>query len=246
MIMATVLAYRPITRRAGALMLWSVAGFGVFTVVFGLSRNVALSLAALALVGACDMVSVVVRQTMIQLGTPDEMRGRVSAVNMIFVGASNELGQFESGLTAQWFGTVPAVVLGGVGTLAVVIGWSRLLPRPAPRGRIDRRGAGAEAQRPGGGLAPARRRWESSPRRLGQLLSPIRPILKQSPAALCAVLFLFGPGFRFRGPSAEDTSCTRTRWRHFASSGRCPGWPIHPEVLLERRSQNVRFLDRRS
>jgi MFS family permease len=128
MIMATVLAYRPITRRAGALMLWCVAGFGVFTVVFGLSRNVALSLAALALVGACDMVSVVVRQTMIQLGTPDEMRGRVSAVNMIFVGASNELGQFESGLTAQWFGTVPAVVLGGLGTLAVVVGWDRLFP----------------------------------------------------------------------------------------------------------------------
>jgi MFS family permease len=128
MIMATVLAYRPITRRAGALMLWCVAGFGVFTVVFGLSRNVALSLAALALVGACDMVSVVVRQTMVQLGTPDEMRGRVSAVNMIFIGTSNEVGQFESGLTAQWFGTVQAVILGGLGTLAVVIAWNRLFP----------------------------------------------------------------------------------------------------------------------
>ena len=126
--MAMVVAYRPITRRAGALMLWCVAGFGVFTVVFGLSRSVPLSLAALALVGACDMVSVVVRQTMIQLGTPDEMRGRVSAGNMVFVGASNELGQFESGLTAQWFGTVPAVVLGGLGTLAVVIAWSRIFP----------------------------------------------------------------------------------------------------------------------
>ena len=128
MIMAMVVAYRPITRRAGALMLWCVAGFGVFTVVFGLSRSVPLSLAALALVGACDMVSVVVRQTMIQLGTPDEMRGRVSAGNMVFVGTSNELGQFESGLTAQWFGTVPAVVLGGLGTLAVVIAWSRIFP----------------------------------------------------------------------------------------------------------------------
>jgi len=128
MIMALVVAYRPITRRAGALMLWCVAGFGVFTVVFGLSRRVTLSVMALALVGACDMVSVVVRQTMIQLGTPDEMRGRVSAGNMVFVGASNELGQFESGLTAQWFGTVPAVVLGGLGTLAVVIAWSRIFP----------------------------------------------------------------------------------------------------------------------
>jgi MFS family permease len=128
MIMATVLAYRPLTRRAGVLMLWCVAGFGLFTIVFGLSRNVALSVAALALTGALDMVSVVVRQTVSQLGTPDEMRGRVSAVSMIFVGASNELGQFESGLTAQWFGTVPAVVLGGLGTLAVVSIWSRLFP----------------------------------------------------------------------------------------------------------------------
>jgi MFS family permease len=134
MIMATVLAHRPITRRAGALMLWGVAGFGVFTLVFAVSRNVVLSTAALALVGAFDMVSVVVRQTMIQLGTPDEMRGRVSAVNMIFVGASNELGQFESGLTAQWFGTVPAVVLGGIGTLAVVAGWAVLFP---PLRRVD-------------------------------------------------------------------------------------------------------------
>ena len=109
-------------------MLWCVFGFGVFTVVFGLSRNLALSLAALALAGACDMVSVIVRQTLIQLGTPDEMRGRVSAVNMVFVGASNEVGQFESGITAQWFGTVPAVVLGGLGTIAVVALWARLFP----------------------------------------------------------------------------------------------------------------------
>ena len=128
MIMATMLAHRPIARRAGVLMLWSVVGFGVFTVVFGVSRNVALSVAALALTGAFDMVSVVVRHTMIQLGTPDEMRGRVSAVNMIFIGASNEVGQFESGLTAQWFGVVPAVVLGGLGTLLVVAAWARFFP----------------------------------------------------------------------------------------------------------------------
>ena len=128
MIMAVVVAYRPVRRRAGAAMLWFVAGFGVFTIVFGLSRNLLLSMAALALVGACDMVSVVVRQTMIQLATPDNMRGRVSAVNMVFVGASNEVGQFESGITAQWFGAVPAVVLGGVGTLAVVAAWAWLFP----------------------------------------------------------------------------------------------------------------------
>jgi MFS family permease len=128
MTMAMLLANRPIRRRAGALMLTCVAGFGVFTIVFGLSRSLPLSVGALVFVGACDMVSVVVRQTMIQLGTPDEMRGRVSAVNMIFIGASNELGQFESGITAQWFGTVRAVVMGGLGTLAVVAAWTTLFP----------------------------------------------------------------------------------------------------------------------
>jgi MFS family permease len=126
--MAVIVAHWPLRRKAGTLMLWCVAGFGVFTVVFGLSRNLPLSLVALVLVGAFDMVSIIVRQTMVQLTTPDEMRGRVSAVNMIFVGASNEVGQFESGITAQWFGAVPAVVLGGVGTVAVVALWARLFP----------------------------------------------------------------------------------------------------------------------
>ena len=87
-----------------------------------------MSLIALFLVGATDMVSVVVRSTLVQLGTPDEMRGRVSAVNMLFIGASNEFGQFESGITAQWFGTVPAVVLGGAGTIAIVLAWNWLFP----------------------------------------------------------------------------------------------------------------------
>ena len=109
-------------------MLWCVAGFGVFTVVFGLSRNVVLSVCALVLVGACDMVSVILRHTLVQLSTPDEMRGRVSAVNMIFIGASNEVGQFESGITAAWLGTVPAVVAGGIGTILIVALWSRLFP----------------------------------------------------------------------------------------------------------------------
>ena len=103
-IMAMVLAHRPLKRHAGAIMLWCVAGFGACTVVFGLSRNVALSVAALVLLGACDMVSVVVRHTLVQISTPDEMRGRVSAVNMVFIGTSNEVGQFESGVTAAWLG----------------------------------------------------------------------------------------------------------------------------------------------
>jgi MFS family permease len=127
-IMAIVLAHRPLKRRAGATMLWCVAGFGACTVVFGLSRNIVLSLMALLLIGAFDMVSVIVRSTMVQLATPDDMRGRVSAVNMIFVGASNEFGQFESGITAQWFGTVPAVVFGGLGTLIVVALGAWLFP----------------------------------------------------------------------------------------------------------------------
>ena len=126
--MAIFVANRPITRKTGRTMLTCVFGFGVFTIVFGLSRNLALSLAALTLLGACDMVSVIIRHTLVQLATPDAMRGRVSSVNMVFIGASNEVGQFESGITAEWFGTVPAVVLGGVGTLLVVLAWAWMFP----------------------------------------------------------------------------------------------------------------------
>jgi hypothetical protein len=96
--------------------------------VFGLSTSFLLSLAALAVAGAADMVSVFVRSTVVQLGTPDEMRGRVSAVHMLFVGASNELGEFRAGLVAAWLGAVPAVLAGGFGTLAVVALWSWLSP----------------------------------------------------------------------------------------------------------------------
>jgi MFS family permease len=110
-------------------MLVCVALFGVATVVFGLSRSFALSLAALTIAGAADMVSVFVRSAVVQLATPDGMRGRVSAVNMVFIGASNELGEFESGVTAQWLGAVPAVVVGGIGTLVVVALWALLFPR---------------------------------------------------------------------------------------------------------------------
>jgi MFS family permease len=126
--MAILLAHRPVRRRAGATMLWCVTGFGVFTILFGISHNLWLSLTALILVGATDMVSVVIRGILVQVATPDEMRGRVNAVDMIFIGASNELGQFESGLTAHWFGTVPAVVLGGVGTLLVIAIWAWRFP----------------------------------------------------------------------------------------------------------------------
>jgi MFS family permease len=126
--MAILLAHRPVRRRAGATMLWCVTGFGIFTILFGISHNIWLSLTALLLVGATDMVSVVIRGILVQVATPDEMRGRVNAVDMIFIGASNELGQFESGLTAHWFGTVPAVVLGGVGTLLVIAIWTWRFP----------------------------------------------------------------------------------------------------------------------
>src|SRR5215813_6825205 len=127
-VMAIAIAHNPLKKNAGATMLWCVAGFGLFTVLFGISRNLVLSMAALLLVGATDMVSVIVRATLIQMQTPDEMRGRVNAVDMIFIGASNELGQFESGLTAHWFGTVPAVILGGIGAMVVTGLWAWMFP----------------------------------------------------------------------------------------------------------------------
>jgi MFS family permease len=122
------MTFRPMLRRAGALMFIGVAIYGVATIVFGLSRSLPLSLAALMVVGAADMISVVIRSSMLQLATPASMRGRVSAVNSLFVGASNELGEFESGVTAQWWGAVRAVVAGGLGGLAVTGIWSVLFP----------------------------------------------------------------------------------------------------------------------
>jgi hypothetical protein len=136
-IVALGLAQRPLARRAGAKMFACVALFGLMTIVFGLSRSFALSLAALAGLGAADMVSVVVRQTLVQINTPDEKRGRVSAVNSIFIGASNQLGEFESGVTAAWLGAVPAAVLGGVGTLIVVVLWAVLFPSVRQADRLD-------------------------------------------------------------------------------------------------------------
>jgi MFS family permease len=128
-LMGVVLALRPIERQAGAKMFAAVALFGLATIVFGRSRSFPLSLLALATAGAADMVSVVVRSALVQLATPDAMRGRVSAVNMVFIGASNELGEFESGLVAQWLGAVGSVVTGGVGTLLVVALWAWWFPR---------------------------------------------------------------------------------------------------------------------
>jgi MFS family permease len=126
--MAILLAYQPLRRRVGKIMLFCVGGFGVFTIVFGVSHSLVLSLISLTLVGASDMVSVVVRGTLVQIATPDSVRGRVNAVDMIFIGASNEFGEFESGVTAHWFGTVPAVILGGVGTVVVVALWAWMFP----------------------------------------------------------------------------------------------------------------------
>ena len=123
------LARRPIRHRAGRLMLIAVAIFGVATVVFGASKSLPLSLFALFIIGASDNVSVIIRQTILQLGTPPAMRGRVSAINWLFLGASNEFGEFESGLTAHWFGTVRAVVFGGIGSVIVTGLWSVYFPR---------------------------------------------------------------------------------------------------------------------
>jgi MFS family permease len=139
--MAIFFAYRPLRRRTGATMLWCVAGFGIFTILFGISRNFYFSLFALVLVGATDMVSVIIRGVMIQVATPDEMRGRVNAVDMVFIGASNELGWFESGATAQWLGNVPAVVLGGVGTLLVTAIWAWGFPEMRKADRLTGEGS---------------------------------------------------------------------------------------------------------
>jgi hypothetical protein len=122
------LMMRPIRRRAGVRMLICVGIFGAATVVFGISKSLPISMAALFIVGASDMVSVVIRASVLQLATPAEMRGRVSAVNALFIGASNELGEFESGLTAQWWGAVRAVVIGGIGSLVITGLWSVFFP----------------------------------------------------------------------------------------------------------------------
>ncbi len=126
--MSIVLARRSLTSKVGAKMLTAVAVFGVATIVFAVSTNIALSIAALLVVGAADTVSVVVRSSLVQLLTPDSMRGRVNAVNSLFIGTSNQLGEFESGMLAGMMGPVAAGVIGGVGTIVVVLLWTRLFP----------------------------------------------------------------------------------------------------------------------
>jgi predicted MFS family arabinose efflux permease len=140
---ALALVVSPIERHVGRWMFAGVALFGLSTVVFGISRSFPLSLLALVLLGSGDMVSVYIRQVLIQLETPDAIRGRVSAVGSMFVGASNELGEFESGLTARWFGLVRAVVLGGVVTLGVVGAYLRLFPELRVMDRFRRRAPGS-------------------------------------------------------------------------------------------------------
>jgi len=129
LMMSLTMARFPFRRRAGLRLFVCVAIFGAGTIVFGLSHNLWLSVAALAIAGSADTVSVIIRGSLLQLGTPPEMRGRVSAVNALFIGASNELGEFESGLTGQWWGAVRATVYGGIGTLAIAGLWSALFPR---------------------------------------------------------------------------------------------------------------------
>ena len=127
--MSIFLARHMIEHRIGRIMFGAVVIFGVATIVFALSTSFVLSLGALVVLGAADVISVVIRSSLVQIKTPDEMRGRVSAVNSMFIGTSNQLGEFESGLTAALFGVVPAVLIGGVGTLIVVIIWMRLFPQ---------------------------------------------------------------------------------------------------------------------
>ncbi len=136
MVMALILTHTPPMRKAGRTMLVAVAGFGAATIVFGLSKDLWLSMAMLALTGALDNISVVVRHTMVQLATPNEMRGRVSAVNAMFISSSNELGGFESGAVAQLFGPVVSVVSGGIGTIAIVLAWTGLFPSLRKVGRL--------------------------------------------------------------------------------------------------------------
>jgi MFS family permease len=139
LVVAFYLGTRPLERHAGMIMLVCVVIFGVCTIVFGLSESFPLSIAALVVMGGADMVSVVVRHVVVQGQTPDEMRGRVAAVNMVFIGASNELGELESGLTAAWLGTVPAVVAGGLGTILVTALCAVLFPELRKVDKLDAR-----------------------------------------------------------------------------------------------------------
>lgn len=137
LLMGFWLSHRALKRNVGMIMFMSVAGFGVATLVFALSSWMWLSLLALFALGGCDMVSMVIRGSLVQLDTPDEMRGRVNAVNSIFINTSNQLGEFESGMLAAWLGAVPAAVIGGIGTLVVVALWMKWFPNLRKRQRLE-------------------------------------------------------------------------------------------------------------
>ena len=126
--MSVYLGHHPIRKRAGQRMFAAVILFGLATIAFALSRNVLVSMAVLCVLGAADVISVVVRSSLVQLETPDEMRGRVSAVNALFIGTSNQLGEFESGVTASWWGLIPATIVGGVGSILVALLWMGWFP----------------------------------------------------------------------------------------------------------------------
>ena len=137
LLMSVLLARRPLRHRVGQIMFMAVTVFGIATIGFAVSTSFVLSIAMLIILGAADVISVVVRSALVQLRTPDEMRGRVSAVNSMFIGTSNQLGEFESGLTASWFGTVPSVLIGGIGTIIVAAIWMRLFPALLNADRLE-------------------------------------------------------------------------------------------------------------
>ncbi len=138
LVMSIFIARRPFRHCVGKTMFRAVAVFGAATILFAVSTSFLLSFAMLVVLGASDVISVVIRQSLVQLRTPDEMRGRVSAVNSMFIGTSNQLGEFESGVTAALFGTVPAVLIGGVGTIIVVLTWMRLFPQLVAVDTLDK------------------------------------------------------------------------------------------------------------
>jgi len=140
-LMGLVMIRLPVRDHAGRILFLFVGLFGAFTVLFGLSTNVWLSVAALALVGASDMVSVTIRETIMQLWTPEEVRGRVNAVNSVFIGASNELGEFRAGTVAALLGPVPAAVIGGVGAMAVAGIWAWTFPQLREQRTLDEKKA---------------------------------------------------------------------------------------------------------
>ena len=138
LVMSVILAQRPLRSMVGRTMFIAVIIFGLATIVFGLSRSFPLSLASLFILGAADVISVVIRSSLVQMKTPDSMRGRVNAVNSLFIGTSNQLGEFESGITASWFGTVPSVLLGGIGTVIVVAIWIFSFPDLAGADKLEK------------------------------------------------------------------------------------------------------------